>query len=139
MNAAAMASIAGDGSVGLGFVSEVVFSVEWVVGGGSVARCFREKRARKRCASGVVSVVRVLRRARTVGSATMVGEAGGVIAEGAIFGKWMGSSFGSTMSGGEKVVVRAVGFDLREALLRIQVCMNFWPLEGREAPISALS
>jgi hypothetical protein len=35
---------------------------------GVEARCLREKRARKRCARGADSVVRVLRRERTVGS-----------------------------------------------------------------------
>lgn len=38
------------------------------VGGDWEAKCFREKRARKRWASGVVSVQRVLRRVRIVAS-----------------------------------------------------------------------
>jgi hypothetical protein len=38
------------------------------VGGERAARCLREKRARKRAARGEVSVVRIVRRARTVGS-----------------------------------------------------------------------
>ena len=45
------------------------------------ARCLREKSARKRRARGSVSVVRVLRRERMVGSIA----GGGVVAEGAIF------------------------------------------------------
>lgn len=44
------------------------------------ARCLREKRARKRRASGSDSLVRVLRRVRIVGSST----GGGDVAEGAI-------------------------------------------------------
>lgn len=47
------------------------------------ARCLREKRARKRSARGEDSLVRVLRRARTVRSPVGEGEvAGGEIAEG---------------------------------------------------------
>ena len=50
----------------------------WIAGrvegeeGGEEARCLREKRARKRCARGVDSVVRVLRRERIVGSMSAV-------------------------------------------------------------------
>lgn len=56
------------------------------------ARCLSEKSARKRCARGAVSEVRVLRKARTV---LLVGEevcgASGVVAEGAMIG---GTNFG---------------------------------------------
>jgi len=45
------------------------------------ARCLREKRARKRRARGEDSLVRVLRRARTVGSSV----GGGEVADGAMF------------------------------------------------------
>ncbi len=49
------------------------------------ARCLREKRARKRSARGEDSLVRVLRRARTVGSSVGGGGvAGGEVAEGAM-------------------------------------------------------
>lgn len=47
------------------------------------ARCFREKRARKRVARGVDSLVRVLRRVRVVGSSAGVW-GGGVVADGVI-------------------------------------------------------
>ncbi len=46
-------------------------------------RCLREKRARKRRARGEDSVVRVLRRARRVGSSV----GGGEVAAGAMFAK----------------------------------------------------
>ncbi len=53
------------------------------------ARCLREKSARKRRARGEDSVIRVLRRARMVGSSV----GGGEVADGAmfayvVFGKW---------------------------------------------------
>ena len=56
------------------------------VGGFADATCLSEKRARKRAASGEDSEVRVLRRARIVGSVVIVGlnSASGVIAEGAM-------------------------------------------------------
>lgn len=56
----------------------------WLVGGDRAARCFREKRARKRAASGEDSEVRVLRRAETVGSIETDEVSSGLIAEGAI-------------------------------------------------------
>jgi hypothetical protein len=48
---------------------------------GLQARCLREKRARKRRARGEDSLVRVLRRVRTVGSSSA---GGGEVAEGAM-------------------------------------------------------
>lgn len=69
MNAAAIASIAA--------------GVEGV-GGSAEARCFSEKRARKRFARGSVSDVSVLRRVRTAGSIVTPASCVGSIAEGAI-------------------------------------------------------
>lgn len=56
------------------------------------ARCLREKRARKRSAMGEDSLVRVLRRARTVGPSVDGGEvARGEVAEGAMIAGASGS------------------------------------------------
>lgn len=52
---------------------------------GCVARCLREKSARNRRARGAVSVVRVLRSARTVDS-ILRGASMGLVAEGAMLG-----------------------------------------------------
>jgi hypothetical protein len=70
-------------------------AMAWMAGrqgrDGLQARCLREKRARKRRARGEDSLVRVLRRVRTVGSSSV---GGGEVAEGAmivfvVFGRWL--------------------------------------------------
>lgn len=69
-------------------------AMAWMAGrhgrDGLQARCLREKRARKRRARGEDSLVRVLRRVRTVRSSSA---GGGEVAEGAmivfvVFGRW---------------------------------------------------